>query len=129
MRCLLGLHASLVRLRTIVPGARASDAKGLEGHARGLAGLGSVCAQAVVVLLVLNGVCTSSADAATVWAISNMNFPNRSNLGLVIHPGGALSGAVSPLSSLVTQNYGGLVSTRTLTFILMSRQSTHLLFL
>ena len=49
----------------------------------------------------------------------SINFPNRSLLGLVIHPGGALPGVVCPLSSLVTHNYGGLVSTRTLTFILM----------
>ena len=56
--------------------ARASDAKDFEGHARGPAGLGSVCAQAVVVvLLVLNGVGTPSADAATVWVVFKHEFP------------------------------------------------------
>ena len=69
------LRASLARLRTILPGARASDAKGFEGHVRGPAGLGSVCAQAVVVLLVLNGAGTLSADAATVWVVSKYEFP------------------------------------------------------
>ena len=54
---------------------RASEAKGFEGHVRGPAGLGSVCAQAVVVLLVLNGLGTPSADAATAWVVSKYEFP------------------------------------------------------
>ena len=64
----------MARLRTSLPAARASVAKGFEGHARGPAGLGSVCTQAVVVLPVLNGAGTLSADAGTVWVVSNGGF-------------------------------------------------------
>ena len=65
----------MARLRTSLPGARVCVAKGFEGHARGPGGLGSVCAQAVVVLLVSNGVDTSSVDAATIWVVSKYEFP------------------------------------------------------